>query len=194
MAFKSKVRAWQNATNGREKNAFLGGLSTMQSLGLLGLDSVAGGTLSNPLSTFSYQLNRSLNNGVSGTLDRVQADEVIAKTLVSRAGDSIADLASKLVGDVAKNTKKSLVDDPKRAAIFEQLRRSDEIIASADRNSLLQAYDSMAKFAPTLSTNISAAKSFLREAAQHDGGIDYMTIKGLGQAERAVTGKPMGGE
>jgi hypothetical protein len=146
------------------------------------------------LSTFGYQVNKELNGGIGGTLDRVKADEIMASSLVGRATDRMADITESLVGSVAKNTKKVMVDDPKRAQIFAHLVKTDDIIGSADKRNLLEAYDSMAKFAPTLSTNLSAAKSFLREAAQHDGGIDYMTIKGLGQAERAVTGKSIGND
>ena len=47
----------------------------------------------------------------------------------------------------------------------------------------------MKNFAPTLSTDKNAVKSFLRQAVQHDGGVDFMSIKGLADAEAAVTGR-----
>lgn len=197
MNFKSKVAAWQKASSGVEKTASFAGLG--QALGTLnalefmdqGLE-LFGKPFAPALSTMGYRLNRRLNGGVSGTLDRVKADEMVASSMVNRATDRMLDITESIAKGIAKDTKKKLVDDPKRAQIFAHLVKTDDIIGNADKRSLLEAYDSMAKFAPTLSTNISATKSFLREAAQHDGGIDYMTIKGLGQAERAVTGKPMG--
>jgi hypothetical protein len=199
MRFKEKVASWQKASNGREKTAFFqqlpGLIGAGNALGLLdsAVDFV-GKPFSPAMSTFGYQINKRLNGGVEGTMDRIKADEMVASSLVNRATDRMADIAEGIASKAAKNAKKSLVDNPKRAEIFNHLVKTDDIIGSADKRSLMEAYDSMYKFAPTLSTNISAARSFLREAAQHDGGIDYMTIKGLGQAERAVTGKPIGGE
>ena len=197
MRFKQKVAAWQKATNGRDKTAGLASIPQLLMAGnALGLLDETMSLISKPfspaMSTFGYQINRELNGGISGTMDRIKADEMVASGLVNRATDRMADIAESIAKGVAKDTKKKLIDDPKRAQIFAQLVKTDDIIGNADKHSLMEAYDSMSKFAPTLSTNISAARSFLREAAQHDGGIDYMTIKGLGQAERAVTGKPIG--
>jgi hypothetical protein len=197
MRFKEKVASWQRATKGREKSAALAVMPQLLMAGsALELLDAAMDTVGKPFSpmleTFGYKLNRKLNGGVGGTLDRIKADEMVASNLVGRASDRVADIAEDLARGVAKDTRRKLVDDPKRVQIFTQLVKTDDIIGSADKRSLMEAYDSMAKFAPTLSTNISAARSFLREAAQHDGGIDYMTIKGLGQAERAVTGGSIG--
>jgi len=197
MRFKEKVASWQRATKGREKSAALAVMPQLLMAGsALELLDAAMDTVGKPFSpmleTFGYKLNRKLNGGVGGTLDRIKADEMVASKLVGRASDRVADIAEDLARGVAKDTRRKLVDDPKRVQIFTQLVKTDDIIGSADKRSLMEAYDSMAKFAPTLSTNISAARSFLREAAQHDGGIDYMTIKGLGQAERAVTGGSIG--
>lgn len=199
MRFKEKVASWQKASNGREKTAFFqqlpGLIGAGNALGLLdsAVDFV-GKPFAPAMGTFGYQINKKLNGGVDGTMDRIKADEMVASSLVNRATDRMADIAEGIASKAAKNAKKSLVDNPKRAEIFNHLVKTDDIIGNADKQTLMEAYDSMYKFAPTLSTNISAARSFLREAAQHDGGIDYMTIKGLGQAERAVTGKPIGGE
>ena len=197
MRFKEKVASWQRAANGREKAAALAAMPQLLMAGsALELLDAAMDTVGKPFSpmleTFGYKLNRNLNGGVGGTLDRIKADEMVASNLVGRASDRMADIAEDLARGVAKDTRKKLVDDPKRVQIFTHLVKTDDIIGNADKRSLMEAYDSMAKFAPTLSTNMSAARSFLREAAQHDGGIDYMTIKGLGQAERAVTGGSIG--
>jgi len=200
MDFKTKVASWQRACEGHEKTAgFFSSLPTLVGAGnVLGLvDSAvefAGKPFGPALNTYGYQLDKKLHGGVRGTLDRIKADDMIAASLVNKATDSVAAAVGSAFSASAKNAKKVMVDNPKRAEIFAHLVKTDDIIGSADKRSLMEAYDSMYKFAPTLSTNISAARSFLREAAQHDGGIDYMTIKGLGQAERAVTGKPIGGE
>jgi hypothetical protein len=200
MDFKNKVATWQKQASGSlSKTAALGTIPSLigagNVLGLLdeGLE-LFGKPFGPALNTYGYQLDKKLHGGVSGTMDRIKADEMVASSLVNRATDRMADITEGLLGDIAKKAKKNMVDDPKRAQIFAHLVKTDDIIGSADKRSLLEAYDSMAKFAPTLSTNLSATKSFLREAAQHDGGIDYMTIKGLGQAERAVTGKSVGND
>ena len=222
MDFKTKVAEWQKVcpSGGTEKTAglldWLGlgdlgvhGATAADSGGrggpfsgssymakLIGADTVGGAVnslIGAPLSTYSYRANKSLNDGFGGLLDRVKADEAFASSLVGSAAKTTADVATAAVGDAIGALKKQFVDTPKRQEILAHLRKTDDIIGNADMNSVLEAYSSMTKFAPKLSTNLSAAKSFLREAVQHDGGIDFMTVKGLAQAERAITGQPIGG-
>lgn len=138
--------------------------------------------------TIGYNLNKMLHGGLGGLLKRVRADEVFADSVVKGMAERTMNLAADAVTKTMATAKNKAVDSPMRQAILTQLKREDDIIAAAPKKDLLEAYHTMKNFAPTLSTDKSAVKSFLRQAAQHGGGIDYMSIKGLADAEAAVTG------
>lgn len=70
--------------------------------------------------------------------------------------------------------------------VFQQVLKEDETVASANKNDMSDAFETMRRFAPTLATDKHATKAFLREAATSGGGLNYNTIKLLAEAERAI--------
>tara|TARA_Y100000034_G_scaffold125906_1_gene176327 strand:+ start:2416 stop:3087 length:672 start_codon:yes stop_codon:yes gene_type:complete len=162
-----------------------GGVLVAGGLGTAGAATLVGKA---PADTWSYRLNRRLHDGVDGLLLRVKADEEVAKKLVGGAADKAMDIVENLFTAGAKSYQENLVNSPMRHAILNQLKKEDDIIAGAPTKQVMEAYHTMSKIAPTLSTDKNAVKSFLREAAQHEGGVDYMTLKGLGEAEAVITG------
>jgi len=68
--------------------------------------------------------------------------------------------------------------------LLEKLRVEDPYISEADDEVIDEAYATMQRFAPTLSSDPNAARSFLREAATSGAGVNYNTIKLLAEAER----------
>ena len=107
---------------------------------------------------------------------------------VSEAGvDLLKDMASKAYSAIAHAG-----DESARKAILEQLRAEDHIIAGGDDKELMEAYHTMVRFAPTLSTDKNAVRNFLREAVSTGSGPNFATIKMLGETERIVTGKGKG--
>lgn len=80
-------------------------------------------------------------------------------------------------------------DQSAREAILGELKRSDSVLAQADDTLLMESYHTMQRFAPTLSTDKNAVRSFLRQAVMSGSGPDFMTIKHLADSERAVTGE-----
>lgn len=80
-------------------------------------------------------------------------------------------------------------DDAARQAILGDLKRTDSVLAQADDALLMESYHTMQRFAPTLSTDKNAVRSFLRQAVMSGSGPDFMTIKHLADSERAVTGE-----
>jgi hypothetical protein len=138
--------------------------------------------------TFGYMLNKRIFDGLGGLLNRVNADETAAKRVIDELSKSVAvETLSGLKGLMASAKEHSR--SPVRKAILKRLSSEDDIIAQASPDAMLRAYSTMSRVAPTLSTDINAVKSFLRSSAMHDGGIDSMTIKGLAEAETAVTGR-----
>jgi len=89
----------------------------------------------------------------------------------------------------AKSGFGSIGNDSARKAILEQLKHEDPVLSQADDNTLMGAFHTMSRFAPTLSTDKNAVRSFLRQAVMSGAGPDYMSIKLLAESERAVSGK-----
>lgn len=153
-------------------------------LGTVGLLSAAGGEA--PGKTLSYRVNK----GLHGLLDRIQADEAaggaFAKTLGSGMGESMVGLTRDIVSKGYETIKDQLMLSPTRHKIFDALKKEDMDIGNADNKTLMEAYHTMTNIAPILSTDKNAVKSVLRLAATSGGGLDFMTIKGIADAENSI--------
>lgn len=200
MNFKEKVAQWEESAGSKKTAIDASGVL----LGAAAAGPGGGGAfgrlpgaltglaLIDPLkpvsSSYGYILNRNVFDGFGGLLDRIQADETAAKRVVDEVSKAVAAEAISGVKGILSGAKEN-ARSPVRKAIFKRLSAEDDIIGQASPDNMLRAYSTMAKVAPTLSTDINAVKSFLRSSAMHDGGIDPMTIKGLAEAETAVTGR-----
>jgi len=98
------------------------------------------------------------------------------------------------LGKLLGGIRDAVVTNPKRLAMVETLMRNDPVISDAvNRNPhgheiVMEAYGTMTRFAPKLSTDINAARSFLREAVLGGSGVNYATIKNLIETERSLSG------
>lgn len=117
-----------------------------------------------------------LATGFTGGLGSGAAKEVI--DLISGAGHQAA-IAAKS-GD--------------QDAAFNRVHKEDEMLQSADKRVLADAFATMRRFAPTLATDPNAVKAFLREAATSGGGVNYNTVKLLAEAEGAINKSMQGGK
>lgn len=136
--------------------------------------------------TLSYRINRELNT----LTDRIRADEIVSeafgKTVGSESAKQLIGLTTDMFGKAYDNLKDTLVTSPVRRAIFSTLKKEDPILGEADNKTLLEAYHTMSKVAPTLATDKNAVRSFLTQAVVSGGGLDYNTIKGIADAEASV--------
>lgn len=136
--------------------------------------------------TLSYRVNR----GLHGLIDRIKADEAVGSAFASSVGKGLGESMVGLTRDIVTKGYETLKDrlglSPIRQKIFAALKREDDDIASADNKTLMEAYHTLANIAPNLSTDKNAVKSVLRLAATSGGGLDYMTIKGIADAETAI--------
>ncbi len=136
--------------------------------------------------TLSYRVNK----GLHGLIDRIRADEAaggaFAKSIGSGMGEAMVGLTTDIIAKGYETIKDQLMLSPTRHKIFDALKREDADIANADNKTLMEAYHTMANIAPTLSTDKNAVKSVLRLAATSGGGLDYMTIKGIADAENSI--------
>jgi hypothetical protein len=169
------------------------GMATAAAAGTLGAVGVLGAMGGDaPSATLSYRVNK----GLHGLLDRIKADETVGAAFASSVGKGLGDSMVGLTRDIVTKGYESLKDtlglSPIRRKIFDTLRKEDLDIASADQKTLMEAYHTLASIAPNLSTDKNAVKSVLRLAATSGGGLDYMTIKGIADAETAIN-KAKGG-
>lgn len=117
--------------------------------------------------------------GMAGT----EAVKTLGKELGSSGAGLLRDIANKAMEAAGRAG-----DAAARSAILGELRREDPVLAGADDRVLMESYHTMTRFAPTLSTDKNAVRSFLRQAVMSGSGPDFMSIKHLADSERAVTG------
>jgi len=117
----------------------------------------------------------------------------LAKGFGDAVGKGVVAAAIQGIGSHITNTQNSMVDNPKRQAMLATLFKSDPVLSDSiarhpdSKAMLLEAYGTMTKFAPTLSLDINAARSFLREAVLGGAGVNYATIKSMVDTEKAIT-------
>lgn len=106
------------------------------------------------------------------------------KTLGTMGAELLQDMASKAVSAMG-----SVGTNAARSAIIDQLKKDDPVLSTAQDATLMEAYHTMVRFAPVLSTDKNAVRSFLRQAVMSGSGVDFASIKLLAESERAVTHK-----
>lgn len=171
------------APQGREYASNQGGQLLNQALGGL-----LGGAIRAPANALGDKITSAL--GFSRPIGE-------RRDLLGLTGAGIAQGASKAVGEAAGNLLADIADKAVSAAgnamdngvrneILEKLRTSDPVLSGRSDEELMDAFHTMVKFAPTLSKDINAVRSFLREAVMSGSGPSYVTIRGLSDAETAA--------
>jgi hypothetical protein len=118
------------------------------------------------------------------------------ESVTSGIGEGIGKSVASAIFNVLKAgygmAQNALSTDPKRQQLYASLLRSDPVISDAvsrhpgAATTLKEAYTTMVRFAPSLSLDVNAVRSFLREAVVGgSGGVNYATIKSLIETERA---------
>lgn len=107
-------------------------------------------------------------------------------------GGGVAQAILSVLGGSLGKGYDALIVDPKRKRLFESVVRSDPVVSDAlARNPhasqvLSEAFQTMVRFAPSLSLDVNAVRSFLREAVVGGAsGVNYATIKSLIETEKA---------
>lgn len=105
--------------------------------------------------------------------------EQLGKSIIDRMLDSVT------------GTLSNVLSTPARKNLIKKLFESDQIISDAIKRNpqmqrqLLEAYGTMLKFAPSLTTDTNAVRSFLREVVLGGGNVNYAVIKNLIDTEKA---------
>lgn len=100
-----------------------------------------------------------------------------------------SDMLRGLISSAVSGLSNVISNNPKRRTLLAQIVAHDPIVSmyeSQHPGSAEKAYSSMVNVAPTISLDPNVVTSFLREAAQTGGSINYMTLKQLAEAENAV--------
>lgn len=110
-------------------------------------------------------------------------------------GGGIAKAILGVLGGGFSSIHDSLIVDPQRKRLFESVVRTDPVVQDAmTRNpnaekTLVEAFQTMVRFAPSLSLDVNAVRSFLREAVVGGAvGVNYATIKTLIETEKGLKG------
>jgi hypothetical protein len=114
-----------------------------------------------------------------------------SRSALGQFGKEMGTTGANLLRDIANKAMEAAGhagDASAREAIIGDLKRNDSVLAAADDKTLMEAYHTMTRFAPVLSTDKNAVRSFLRQAVMSGSGPDFMSIKLLADSERAVTG------
>lgn len=146
------------------------------------------GTLKGPADTQSYKIDRAINPGLSGVLNRVQADELIAQSMTKNVGEIANSFINETLADMSKGYKK-IVNKPAQQAILKDLLENDEMLRDADPEHVASLFNTMVDVAPKMTKYKDAVKSFLRQGIAHEGGLDPVTIGELAKAEARLGGK-----
>ena len=123
-----------------------------------------------------------------GFMERKDVAGAVGQDAVHAFSKGLSEAGMSLLKDMASKVM-HMGDDSAREAILKQLRMEDPVLAEADDKVLMEAYHTMVRFAPTLSTDKNAVRSFLRAAVMSGSGLDFATIKMISEAERTVSGK-----
>jgi len=93
---------------------------------------------------------------------------------------------------IGKRLLDSTVTNPRRERTFYEAIRTDSVLRDALKNNpailaqLKEAFSTLVRFAPSLSEDLNAVRSYLREAVVSGAGINYATVKQLAETEKLV--------
>jgi hypothetical protein len=110
----------------------------------------------------------------------------VGKTLVETAVNTLASGAAALT-DYLRN-------DGARKKLLNDMLHSDPVLSDAVRadpkasQHIMEAYQTLTRFAPALSLDPNAVRSFLREAVMSGGAVNYGTIKTLADTQKTILG------
>lgn len=165
-----------------------GGLGGMAGSLASGMGSIAGAPMAGAASGISEKIKQMIVGRQFG--ENKDPAHLLGTAAIGSFGKGLGDLGIQLLQDIAAKAMAAagnVGQNAARQAILQQLKQEDAVLSNADDKVLMEAYHTMTRFAPVLSTDKNAVRSFLRQAVMSGNGADYSTIKHLADSERAVT-------
>lgn len=161
------------------------------------LKELSKGVAAQPLSALSHKLSKNLYNLPT----RIQPEETYGKSLYQSLGRDTSSMIMQHAQDHLQKQQSVHIDknvySPMRKQIFDSLvkgRQADETIAQAitegrtDVDKLWNLYKTMVRFAPKLSTDLNAVKTYFRDVLHLGDGetVNHVLIKQLADTESAI--------
>lgn len=187
-------------TGAQVGKGFSGAMPSAQGLGQSAGEGMLGG-LSNLLGSPVKGVSEGISGGIGESIKRMMLGREYGErkdpmhlggtAAIQTFGKGIGEMGVDLLRDMADKAMTAVGhagDSAAREAIISNLKNTDPVLSSADDQTLMEAYHTMTRFAPVMSTDKNAVRSFLRQAVMSGSGPDYMSIKLLADSERAVTG------
>lgn len=175
-----------NALSGAASGGALGGFGALAGMPLSGLAQGLSGVMGKGLDRAFFGREFGEQKDPMHMMGSA-ALQTFGKEMGTSGAGLLRDIANKAMASVG-----AIGDRSARQAILQSLKKEDPVLANADDKVLLESYHTMERFAPTLSTDKNAVRSFLRQAVMSGNGPDYMAIKLLADTERSITGDPKG--
>lgn len=163
-----------------------------------GFGKSVGGLAGLPLGVLATGLGGALSDKLKGSLNPKAFGEkkdplhMAASSAASSFGSALGAAGLDLLKDMAAkamSAASSAGDQSARMAILQQLKHEDMVLSQADDKVLMEAFHTMTRFAPVLSTDKNMVRSFLRTSVMSGAGPDFTTIRLLADSERAVNGE-----
>jgi hypothetical protein len=113
----------------------------------------------------------------------------ISQGVGKEVGRSGLNVIRQAIGSLSDTIKEKFYTGPARKELFRDIVRNDPVVSTFEQEqpgSAAQAYATMQRFAPELSTDKHIVTAFLRNAAMSGGPLDYNMIKGVADAETAI--------
>lgn len=180
------------AINNELTRAYLQGASKISSLSA-GVATTSMDTIKNagdaPREKGVRRMEKTANVGLLGTLaDSYSGSIGKGLAMMSLAGGMRASGAFKaraVAGNQAEVLRKVLSED---SVIREAVERD-----MALRPKIIEGYETLKRFAPSLAGDVNAVRSFLREVVLSGGGVNFATVKTLIDTQRAHVDAVQGG-
>ena len=113
----------------------------------------------------------------------------LGNSVGSGVGSAGVSLLTDILRKAGRGLSQKLTYDAKRRDMLRSILTADPIVSAFEAQNpgiMIKVYASMVSVAPTLSLDKNAVTTFLREAAQTHGALNYMTIKQLAETEKAI--------
>ncbi len=130
-------------------------------------------------------------NGSGGAPRFDRPHDKLLEGIGKAVGERVTDLGISAIGGAVS----SIFSSFGRRKLLENLLETDTVLADAVRRNpamrttLVEAFGTMLRFAPSLTDDVNAVRSFLREVVLGGGHVNYAVIKHLVDTQKAMTGR-----
>lgn len=145
-----------------------------------------------------HKLSAFLEKKAAGAANPMPLGQSLGRGLLGDLAGGVGQELAKMVmhgaGRAFGAARDAFSTNPARKQLLEKLLASDPVLSDAVRRNpatleqLMEAYQTMLRYAPSLTVDANAVRSFLREVVLGGGHVNYATIKNLIETEKSLHG------